>query len=301
MSDSCSRPPAVAGQFYPGTKEACEQALAEFRLEEPKLPKELIGAHIVGGVVPHAGWSYSGAIALAVFDLLAQASPKPETVLIFATSHRAEIRLPSVQAAGAWQVPGEDLAIDEEFARIFLEEAGGGLLIDWPAIHLGDHAIEVQLPILKETLPGVRFVPVAMPMCPLGPEVGIAAAKAAQKFGREVVALASTDLTHYGPNYYRFAPHGVGLEAHRWSKDVNDGLFLEKVIKLDAEGAFEAGARDQSACGPAAAAAVIAFAKERGATRATLIDHRTSWETNRGRSTEPQDFVGYAALAMAGT
>ena len=170
--------------------------------------------------------------------------------------------------------------------------------MDRPAAHGGDHAIEVQLPFLLEMLPGARFVPVAMPSAVPGYAVGESAARAVRSLGRKAVALASTDLTHYGPNYYAFAPKGVGEAAHRWSKEVNDRRILDRILALDARGAYEAGEEDSSACGPSAAAAAVAFAKTLGAKKGVLIEHITSWERAKHEEGEPTDFVGYAAVVF---
>lgn len=298
MSSGHVRAPFRAGSFYPATPEACQRAIADCRADEPPAPQDLHGAKLFGGIVPHAGWVYSGATALGVFDALKNASPKPETLVIFATAHRPDVNAPSLQAEGAWMVPGGTVEIDAELARAMLEEAApDGALVEKNRAHDGDHAIEVQLPFVLDALPGARIVPVAVPPVPCGAELGAATARALKRLGRNGVAVASTDLTHYGPNYYGFAPQGVGPEAHRWSKDVNDRAFLEKVLALDASGAFEAGVRDRSACGPAAAAAAIACATELGARRAVLLEHITSWE--RRKSGLPEDFVGYAGIVFA--
>ncbi|MCK6472001.1 MAG: AmmeMemoRadiSam system protein B [Planctomycetes bacterium] len=298
MSSGHVRAPYRAGSFYPATAEACRRAISDCREEEPPVPADLRGAKLFGGIVPHAGWVYSGATALGVFDAMKNASPKPETIVIFATAHRPDVIAPSLQAEGAWSVPGGAVEIDNELARAMLQEAAtDGALVERSRAHEGDHAIEVQLPFVLDALPGARIVPVAVPPVPCGPELGAATARALKRIGRNGVALASTDLTHYGPNYYGFAPQGVGPEAHRWSKDVNDRAFLEKVLALDARGAFEAGVRDHSACGPAAAAAAIACAAGSGARRAVLLEHVTSWE--RRKSGLPEDFVGYASVVFA--
>lgn len=299
MSPSAARQPARAGSFYPSSARACDEEIAACRQQAVKLPAEVRGARVFGGVVPHAGWVYSGATAAAVFEALAQSAEKPETVIFFATCHRGEVRSPSLQRAGVWLMPAGEVRIDEELANAMLEEARTTKsLLEQPSAHHGDHAIEVNLPFLMATLPGARFVPVAMPHTDDGPAAGEAAARAVKRLNRRAVALASTDLTHYGASYYGWAPKGEGLEAHRWSKDVNDRRLIERLVALDAKGAYDAGEEDGSACGPAAGAAAAAFAKTLGATRGVLMEHITSWERAKSEQGEPTDFVGYAAMAF---
>jgi hypothetical protein len=299
MSPSAARQPARAGSFYPASACACTKEIAACRQQAVPLPAALRGARVFGGVVPHAGWVYSGATAAVVFEALAQSAEKPETVIFFATCHRAEVRTPALQRSGSWLAPAGELAIDEELAGAMLDEARAtGCLIEQPSAHHGDHAIEVNLPFLMEMLPGARFVPVAMPHSDDGPAAGESAARAVKKLGRRAVVLASTDLTHYGRNYYGWAPKGDGPEAHRWSKDVNDRRFIERLIALDAKGAYDVGVEDGSACGPAAGAAASSFAKTFGATRGVLLEHITSWERAKYEQGEPSDFVGYAAMVF---
>jgi hypothetical protein len=299
MAEPTVRPPVRAGSFYPSSAGECRQELAECRRLAAKAPAELRGAKIFGGIVPHAGWVYSGPTAAAVFEALVHGTEKPETVILFGTAHRPDVREAALQARGSWRVPTGEVAIDEELAAEMLAQAGqAGVLVERAAAHGGDHAIEVQLPFLIEFLPGARFVPVAAAHGKGGPEAGEAAARAVRKLGRRAVALASTDLTHYGPNYYGWAPEGVGAKAHRWSKEVNDRKLIERMLALDAAGTFQAGEEDGSACGPAAAAAAVAFAKAQGAKKGVLIEHITSWERAKHEQGEPTDFVGYAAVAF---
>ena len=50
--------------------------------------------------------------------------------------------------------------------------------------------------------------------------------------GLRAVVVASTDLTHYGPNY-EFEPMGTGEEALRWVSEVNDPDFIRAVEALE--------------------------------------------------------------------
>lgn len=293
------RPPARAGSFYPATSSECIDSIATCREQAVQLPKTVRGVHVFGGVVPHAGWIYSGPSAAAVFEALVANVSKPETIVFFATAHRSSVRRPSLQRSGTWCVPNGDLLIDAELASAMLEEGQArGCLTDQPSAHDGDHAIEVQLPFLVQMLPGAHFVPVAMPHTNDGPSVGAATARAAQKLGRRVVALASTDLTHYGADYYGWAPKGSGMGAHRWCKEVNDRRYLDRLLALDASGANAAGEEDGSACGPAAGAAAAAFARACGASKGILLEHITSWERAKQGQGAPTDFVGYAAMVF---
>ena len=62
------REPTVAGAFYPATPEACRASLDECLAAQRSVPA--VEGRIVGGVVPHAGWSCSGRVAGAVFSAI---------------------------------------------------------------------------------------------------------------------------------------------------------------------------------------------------------------------------------------
>ena len=293
------RKPARAGSFYPATAEACASQVAEYRQQAVEIPSEVRGARVYGGVVPHAGWTFSGASAAVVYEALAASAQQPETIVFFATGHRGGIHHPALQRSGAWSVPNGQILIDSELADAMIDEARDTQsLMDKPSAHQGDHAIEVQLPFLIEMLPDTRFVPVAMPHTKDGPAAGEATARAALRTGRRTMALASTDLTHYGANYYGWAPKGSGREAHRWSKEVNDRRYIDCLASMDAIGAYTAGEDDGSACGPSAGAAAVAFAETLGAEKGVLLEHITSWERAKYEQGEPSDFVGYAAMVF---
>ena len=71
------RAPAVAGMFYPADAQECT-ALAMQYVREAPLAGERQASHgqgpLVGGIVPHAGWICSGAIAGETIAALARNS-----------------------------------------------------------------------------------------------------------------------------------------------------------------------------------------------------------------------------------
>ena len=63
-----TRKPVVAGQFYPAQHDGCVDEINEY-LEEVPANKELPDT-IAAGIVPHAGWTFSAALAAAVFSAI---------------------------------------------------------------------------------------------------------------------------------------------------------------------------------------------------------------------------------------
>ena len=67
------RKPIVAGQFYPGSGDECADEIKQC-LKEAPLNMPLPDA-IVAGIVPHAGWTFSGSTAAIVFAAIKKKHP----------------------------------------------------------------------------------------------------------------------------------------------------------------------------------------------------------------------------------
>jgi MEMO1 family protein len=279
-----TREATLAGRWYPGTAGACQREIEEMMGPAPDRAA-------LDGIVPHAGWMFSGAIATRVFQALAAASPKPELILLFGT-HMAPNSAPHISRASGFETPLGALKADEELAA---ELAADLKLRDDPADARrggGDNTVEVQLPIIKRLLPDVALVVIGPPASKLAVEIGREAARAARRRGVPLAVVGSTDLTHYGPNY-GFAPKGSGPDALKWVKEENDARLIEKALARDPEAVIAEATAHHNACCPGAAAAAIAAAMELGAVESALLEYATSADVHPGES-----FVGYAAIAL---
>jgi len=282
-----TRSPIVAGMFYPADEPTCRRqvraCLEAIRVEAP------IGT-VHGGVVPHAGWVYSGPTAGTVFQSLTAQEP-PETFILFGAVHTWGVSDACLYGHGTWRTPLGELAIDEELAAAIASHAG---LADRPEAHAEEHSIEVQLPFIKHLFPSARIVPIAMPPLYTAHTVGQKVAQAVRQLGRRAVALGSTDLTHYGPRY-GLAPAGSGERALAWVHN-NDKSILDLMLAMRAEEIVPEARSRHNACGAGAVAAAIAFAAEMGAAQGVLLHYTTSHEVMpTGRAT---DMVGYGAVVF---
>lgn len=282
-----TRLPTVAGMFYPSDEASCRRQVDECLRAAG--PIEVPGP-IRGGVVPHAGWAYSGPTAGRVYAALRGQDP-PETIVLFGAVHGWGVTGASAYGSGCWRTPLGDLLIDEELAEATVR-AGEGLIAERPGAHSSEHSIEVQLPFIKHLFPDARLLPIALPPAPDAHQVGRAVARAARELGRNAPAIGSSDLTHYGPRY-GFAPVGTGDRALEWTRDNDEGL-LDLVVQMrEADIVREAGSH-RNACGAGAIAAAVGYASELGATRGILLHYTTSHDVMPlGR---PTDMVGYGAL-----
>ena len=261
--------PSVAGMFYPAGENACRGEVVEC-LESAQAP-ELAGP-FRAGVVPHAGWSYSGPTAGCVFSVLDTQDP-PETIVLFGAVHRWGVTGASMYGSGSWRTPLGDLSVDQELAQEVLRVAGSSVSDD-PDAHGGEHSIEVQLPFVIHLFPGARILPIAVPPSPTAHQVGSQVAGAALALGRRTVAVGTTDLTHYGMGYGT-PDRGPLSEAMDWMRD-NDHRMIRAIESLDAEAIVPEAERHQNACGAGAVAAAVAAARALGAKSGRTLEYTTS-------------------------
>ncbi len=286
------RKPAVAGQFYNDNRDLCLGELQEClsaRTLDVDLPD-----NIVAGIVPHAGWVFSGDLAGLVFSAIKRVHEKVDTFIIFGAAHRYLGRNAVIFDQGRWQTPLGEVQIDEELAARILEI---DCVCSDTEPHHGEHSIEVQVPFIQYLFAGARIIPVIVPAAEfdlrLGTEVGDIIAESKEK---RIVCIASTDLTHYGPRY-GFYPQGTGAEAIRWAKEVNDMDFIRLALSMEPHRLLEAAVQKENACGPGAAAAVIAVAQRLGKTEGVLLAHTHSNEVMKKRFGQSSaESVGYASI-----
>lgn len=299
-----TRKPIVAGQFYPGDRDEC---LAELRasLEEanglspvpPGAPGS-VPASIVAGIVPHAGWMFSGAVAALAFRAIRSAAATVETFVLCGTAHGYFGSEPADDDSDAWECPLGSVAVDLSLREQLVQR--GVVRLD-RAAHRREHSIEVQVPFVAHLFPQAKILPVTVPPTHAAIALGEALAEAMAErpaAGGRMVCIASTDLTHYGPRY-GFTPMGNGSEGLHWASEVNDRAFIDLAVDLDAEGVLATGIENGNACGPGAAAAAVAAGRRLGVQRGCLLAHTTSNEVMlRKMGSAGRDSVGYAAIVF---
>ena len=144
-----TRPPAVAGTFYPGSAREMDDALNRieraFSVPEARL-------RVPAAMVPHAGWIYSAKLAA---ETMSRIEP-PETVVVLAPKHRREGADLAVMPYGTWSYGVGSIPNDLDFVDAFVDAV--------PAFqkdvlsHRSEHSIEVQLPLIAKYFPGANVV-----------------------------------------------------------------------------------------------------------------------------------------------
>lgn len=287
------RKPIVAGQFYPQYAESIIARMKAYFAEQSfdaQLPSP-----IVGGIVPHAGWTFSGELAAMVFGAIKQQNSQVDTFILFGAGHSYYGKNAGLYSQGSWESPLGDIEIDQALAQRISDTQ---LAVDDPMAHEAEHSIEVVVPFVQYMFDRARIVPITTPASGNAAALGKAVAGIIQNSPNKIVCIGSTDLTHYGP-HYGYTPMGFTESGFDWAKNVNDKLFIDSALKLEADSIVSQSLNNTNACGPGAAAAVLAAAKQMGRESATLLGHTTSREVMQQQlGTESQDSVGYAAIVI---
>ncbi len=278
-----ARRASFAGSWYPDIPEACEREIGHFlqasRLEIPAGPW-------VGGIVPHAGWYYSGAIACNIIQAL-KAGPSPDVFILFGM--HLHPRSPNyIMTKGAWETPFGELPIESKIAEHLVSQFP--FQVETAESHTKDNTIELQLPFIKYLFPTTKIVPVGVPPKSSSVEIGEAAVAICNELGLTARIVGSTDLTHYGFNY-GFIPEGTGASAVDWVRDQNDRKIIDAMLNMNAPGIIEEALANQNACCSGAVAAAIAAGKAMGATAPVEAAYATSYDKSPGDS-----FVGYVGI-----
>ncbi len=291
-----SRQAYRAGSFYEAAPDACRQAAQEI-LKQVELPKDL-PEEIFGGIVPHAGWVFSGYTAAMTLKALSERN-RLKRVVVFGADHWGIAGKGAVYAEGSWQTPLGEAPIDAELAQALLSACP--LLREDARAHAREHSIEVQLPLMQLLNSDVKFVPINVSPSADAVKIGQAIGKVLKQDFPGVSVIGSTDLTHYGPQY-NFTPGGTGPGGLDWARD-NDRRVLKLIEGLRADQVVDETASRLNACGGGSTAAVIAAAAVMGAHRGLLLHYTTSAEVMADldgmyRATA-SDSVGYASVIFA--
>jgi AmmeMemoRadiSam system protein B len=268
--------------WYPVDRKECQKEIKSF-VTGWSPPPALSGASL-GGIIPHAGWYFSGKLAARV--MCALKSAKEVDVVVLYGGHMGPQEPPRFVMDEACETPLGDLTVDLDLTGDLMKRVDGKK----ESSSSGDNTIEIQLAMVKYFFPHARLIAVRSPHSLKAVALGQEIAKISQEKKISILALGSTDLTHYGPNY-GFITKGVGASAVEWVKKENDKGFIDEAIKMDAEGLLKHAAEHDSACSAGAAAAAVSTCKALGSEKGLLVDYYTSYDIMPDAS-----FVGYAGI-----
>lgn len=283
------RKPVAAGRFYEGSAYALERAVHD--CVGGYAPPDDLG-EVVGGIVPHAGWMFSGPTAAKVFFTLS-VKAQPEVYVFLGAVHRWGVGVSGVYDRGAWATPLGEVAVDAEVAEAILSVADG-LAEASPAAHADEHSIEAQLAFVQALSPDATIVPIAVPPGDGAAPLGAVIAQVVAASAKRIVVVGSTDLTHYGMGY-GVPDHGPLPGAMGWMRE-NDMRIVRMAEALEADGICAEAAGHYNACGAGAMAAAVSAARCFGAEAGRVLEYTTSADVLPERGADSA--VGYVGMVF---
>jgi AmmeMemoRadiSam system protein B len=264
----------IAGSWYPGRPDSLRAQIQGFLKGVPETPFPT--GDLSALIVPHAGYIYSGGVAAHAYKLLLRRSFR--RVVIVAPSHRHAFRGASIDRKTGYETPLGLVPVDLVLSEALRRESPIFRYV--PEGHAQEHALEIQIPFLQETLKDFSLVAVIQGSQDEGTSEEMAGALARVLRDQRVLLVASTDLSHF---------HGYD-QARSLDRKV-----LDRVAAFDEQGLMQDLLDDRvEACGGGIMVTVMKAARRLGANRAQVLNYANSGDVTGDRS----GVVGYLAAAL---
>ncbi len=268
-----------AGQWFPADPQQLRAAVGGFLA---KAKNRDIKGRIVGLISPHAGYPYSGPVAAYSYKQIE--GRHYDTVVVVGFLHRTYSKDINIFAGDAYKTPLGEIEIDKEIADALI--AYSDRIVHNPAVFAGEHSLDTQLPFLQYTLDSFKLVPVLVGMQNRQNLETIALALASVLKGKNVLMVASTDMSHFWPYD----------EANRLDAEMIDRIKAYDIMGM--ERLMEGDATGRRMCGHGVVRAVMSAARELGADEAVILKHANSQDTYGPTG---NGVVGYLAAALVDT
>ena len=256
------RRPAVAGAFYAASQDTLRKQIIDsfkHKLGPGRLPEDIKTSNILAVVCPHAGYMFSGPSAAHSYLELGEQKP-PETVVIIGPNHTGWGTPVSVMREGVWETPLGQVTIDTELADKIIKSSGTARSDE--SAFIREHSLEVQLPFLQFIYPDFKFAPICMGYQDLETSVELGQAIFEASKDKDIIVIASSDLTH---------------QESKASANKKDKYVLDAIREMD-EGKLQESVKANriSTCGYGPISATLVYSKLKGATRAEVLTYYTS-------------------------
>ncbi len=265
------REPVVSGYFYPSGKAHLLRMLETFIDRES--PKE----KVIGAIVPHAGYIYSGKTAGLTYSKI----EIPETIIILGPNHTGYGEPYSISGHDKWLTPLGEVEVNKEMVDKLVKKSR--YLQKDEIAPIREHSIEVQIPFLQFLKKDFKIVPITLLGYVDNPawyEIGETIGETVKEMKEDILIIASSDMTHY-------EPHKIA--------ESKDNYVIEAICQLDEDEVIRRiEEKDVSMCGYSGVIVLIVASKILGAKKGELVYYTTSAETSKDYS----EVVGYAGITI---
>lgn len=267
------RTPKFAGSFYPSDEKQLRLMVNGF-LQQKKEADEL---SLIGLIVPHAGYIYSGKTAGYAYRQIAD--KKIETVFLIGRSHRANFLGIVTDDRDLWQTPLGNVAVDKKIVSEIVVKPG--FRVDYDVMD-SEHSLEVQVPFLQSVIKNsFKIVPILVG-CENEKELDIYADYIFPyvKKQKNSIVIMSTDLSHYHTDE-------VARKMDSKAISILESGNFSGLIEGMKNGDFEL-------CGVSAVYLGLKILSKISPLRIKSLNYSNSADTTKDKSR----VVGYGALAV---
>jgi len=214
----------VAGQWYSAHAGSLRRDIEDLRKGLMPVRRK----NICAVVVPHAGYSFSGSIAVGVYQRVDWR--QYERVLVLGPSHYCNLRNKiSIPDATHFETPLGLINADLSFIKKLRKLP---FVVCEPEAHLREHSDQIQLPLIQVCLSPT--LPVVCMVCGQFDARHIleAAAEMRSVLDDKTLLVVSSDFTHYGESY-GFVPFDKNVQHNI---EILDSGIFELFMRKDVEG-----------------------------------------------------------------
>jgi len=271
--DKDIRSPVIAGTWYPDNPKILRADIENFF---HNVPDGKIDGRIIGLIVPHAGYVYSGQIAAFAYKTIR--GEIFDAVIVLGPSHRTFFHGVSIYNRGGYKTPLGVVPVDVALAKEIMAQSE--MISYIPTAHSQEHSLEIQLPFLQVAFGEFRFVPLVMGEQDRQTCETLAESIFRAVGDRKVLIVGSSDLSHF----------------HSYEKAVKlDNVVLKHIEKMDGRGLLKDLENNVcEACGGGPAIVTMMVSEKLGANRVKLLKYANSGDVTG----DTRSVVGYASAVF---
>ncbi|MDD2332489.1 MAG: AmmeMemoRadiSam system protein B [Candidatus Cloacimonetes bacterium] len=263
-----------AGSFYSRNQEVLKNQMSDWF---EAIPDTSSTARVLGIIVPHAGYMYSGSCAAKGFKRIKD--QKFDSIIIIHPSHQSAGFDFSISPYTDYESPLGNLGRNEEINDLLMIRENSPIN---PWYHQNEHSMEIQLPFIKHCWEGMTVSAIMMgnQTLEVAERLALILADLVIKSQRRIMFVVSTDLSHY-----RTAAKAEALDSH----------VIRNIETLDPYQLWdEIGSGKCEACGIGGVLALLSLARRLNYPKAEILDY-----THSGRvSGDNSQVVGYLSVAV---
>ncbi|MDD4183616.1 MAG: AmmeMemoRadiSam system protein B [Candidatus Omnitrophica bacterium] len=183
--------PEFNGSFYPSNSNELNKFI-DNALNDANTPA--INGEIVGILVPHAGYVYSGKVAAFAYKTVE--NKDFDTVVIISSAHQHYLDRAAVYSGDAFETPLGSLEIDQESLKTI---STLDFCVSDKQYFSHEHPIEVQLPFIIKTAKTTKILPIILGKVSLENLKRLADTLNQISRKKRILIVASSDLSHFHP------------------------------------------------------------------------------------------------------